>query len=85
VICSAESHDAVKSDLAAFRALTFVGAQTIDFGPDEGLESYEVRNCTCHSTLYRRCSQQEAVELMAKHAHERTLQALAILRREELL
>lgn len=50
LICSEEQHEAMKRDDAVWSSL--VNPRVID--PDPGNEPrYEVRECHCHSTLYR--------------------------------
>lgn len=50
--CTAAKHEALKTDSVAWASLKLIGYQRFDFGEGEPEESYEVRNCTCHSTLY---------------------------------
>lgn len=78
-VCSAAEHEATKADLAAYRALAFVGAQTVERGSGETV-SLEHRNCSCGSTLTRQCTADEAIALNAANMPPATREAFAILR-----
>lgn len=52
-VCSAESHNALKSDESAWSQLPYVGVQVIEADETGPAEALELRNCRCHSTLCR--------------------------------
>ncbi len=70
-VCSVEVHEALKRDESAWRRLSYVGVQHVPADEHYEAEDYELRNCTCGSTLYR---------LIAPPAIEQTPDWLNILR-----
>lgn len=54
-VCQPAVHEAIKTDDAVWSRLRFIGFQELPAeSASEPAESFEVRNCACHSTLYRK-------------------------------
>lgn len=52
-VCTIESHNALKSDDAAWSSLHYVGVQRVRADSTGPAYALELRNCRCQSTLCR--------------------------------
>lgn len=53
MVCNSDVHEAIKANPTKWNQLEFKGNQFVPECGDEPAETYEVRNCTCGSTLYK--------------------------------
>lgn len=61
-------HDALKADAAAFAALVDqLGTCSIDYEDGGAVENFVCANCSCGTTLYRRCTEAEATKAALAH------------------
>jgi hypothetical protein len=66
--CDVEVHELLKLDDAAWSALELLGYQSWPADGYEPEERFEVRNCSCGSTLYRRAKPAPTADTAPAHA-----------------